>query len=55
MIGIYIYAHVNRYQIFTIPQDIIIKYDNWTDRTFLFYPKDNVWIEVSKQRMSLKK
>jgi len=48
VIGIYAYAHVNRYQIFTIPDSrVLIKYDNWTDRTFiLVYPRDNRWIEL---------
>jgi len=50
MIGIYTYAHVNRYQIFTIfDARVPIKYDNWTDRTFrLFYSK-GIWIELGKQ------
>jgi len=52
MIGIYIYAHVHRYQIFirTFPEEVkgmLIKYDNWTDRTFiLFYPQGNRWLEL---------
>jgi len=32
MIGIYIYACVNRYQIFIIPESgQMLRYDNWTD------------------------
>jgi len=50
VIGIYTYAHMNRYQVFTVSAGslrMLIKYDNWTDRTFfLVYPTDNVWIEL---------
>ncbi len=37
MIGIYTYAHVNRYEIFIIPESgQIMQYDRWTDTAEIF-------------------
>jgi len=47
MIGIYTYAHVNRYRIFM--GEAIIKHDSWTGKTLLFSYDRNIWIELSKE------
>ncbi len=47
MIGIYTYAHVNRYRISM--GEVTIKHDSWTGKTLLFDYTRNVWVELSKE------
>jgi len=48
MIGIYTYAHVNRYRVSV--GVTTVKYDSWTGKTLLFDHTRNIWIELSKQQ-----
>jgi len=55
MIGFYTYAHVHRYQVFTVSNNVLIKYDNWIDRTLIYSHTDNAWIELGEQQSELNK
>ncbi len=54
MIGIYTYAHVNRYRVFMSSGELIIKYDNWTDKTLVFDGARDVWLDLPKEEKGWK-
>ena len=54
MIGIYTYAHVNRYRI-SMGNKVTLKHDSWTGKTLRFHYTRNVWIELSKEEITMER